>query len=442
VSGKAAMDPRGACTATSAVTNRRGQPLDVGFRAAAECFFGHDFSQVRVHDDEYAARSAADLGARAYTLDQHIVLGPSRPQLGSVAGDRLMAHELGHVRQHLEGRAAGIRQQAESEASLDAIESEADAGAEEFVQKHRDATIGQDESTLLALGPAPRPTKTPNRSAQPAYGLTVRSPTPCVPTEAADDKIRSSAAIEVDYFKDNDDDVSITLRDREAGDASIREVALPRAARTGLASFPPGIEIGNENHHYELEMIFTNKKGVKYGGLGRRRLPIRFEVIRLRTAPKAEHLLFAKAIYAEGIDAGEFPYVRDLVYNRIDWVKGCPGDASAFGSTITEALNRPGQFASVLNEDPKFKELEEELRVRSGPCQYTTAPRDGSPARARLINAAIDAEAAGDGNSHDFLYFRSDKNRPSTRAVEPAWRYSRGNYYWRIENCPPDRRPK
>ena len=197
---------------------------------------------------------------------------------------------------------------------------------------------------------------------------------------------------------------------------SSRRLPSPENPRTGRVTFAAGIAIGDEIHHYELEMVFTNRKGVTYGGLGKRRQPVRFEVARLRPKPKGEHLLFAKAIYAEGVDAGEFPYVRDLVHNRVNWVKGCPGDTSAFGSTITDALTRPGQFASVLDKGPKFRELEEELDRRSGPCQYTTAPRAASAARARLVNAAIDTEAVGDGKSHPYLYFRSDKDRPSPRA--------------------------
>ena len=37
--------------------------------------FGHDFSSVRVHTDGEAARSALDLGARAYTVGQSLVFG-------------------------------------------------------------------------------------------------------------------------------------------------------------------------------------------------------------------------------------------------------------------------------------------------------------------------------------------------------------------------------
>ena len=58
---------------------------------------GHDFSRVRIHADEGAARSAGELRARAYTVGQHIVLGVGRYRRDTAAGQRLLAHELAHV---------------------------------------------------------------------------------------------------------------------------------------------------------------------------------------------------------------------------------------------------------------------------------------------------------------------------------------------------------
>jgi hypothetical protein len=390
-----------------------------------------------VHSGGDAAESAAHLGARAYTFDQHIVLR-------SADGARLMAHELAHVHQQFEGRAVGVRRQAEPEENPDAFESEAEAAADSMTRGSSTAGLAPPDTAPLALGPGSGPPGAAKGGGQPrsGFGLTVRSPVPCVPTATNGTTITSSTAIEVSYFKNHDDAGTVSLRDREAGDATLQAVSIPRTPRSGQVSFAASIAIGHEDHHYEPEMVLTNRNGVIYGGLGRLRQPIQFEVAHLSPKPKGEHLLFAKAIYAEGVDAREFLYVRDLVYNRIDWVKGCPGDADTFGSTITTTLSRPGQFASVSNKSAKFQELEMELNLRSGLCHYTTPPRAGSPARARLINAAIDAEAAGNGKSHDYLFFRSDTDRPSPRAVAPPWRYPGGNYYWRISGCPPEKQPK
>src|SRR4051812_18362656 len=60
------------------VLSRSGQPLDGGARAFMEPRFGRDFSQVRVHADELAGRSAHAVGAHAYTAGSQIVFGQGR----------------------------------------------------------------------------------------------------------------------------------------------------------------------------------------------------------------------------------------------------------------------------------------------------------------------------------------------------------------------------
>jgi len=75
----------------------QGQPLDPATRAFFEPRFGHDFSAVRVHADDLAAKSAAASGALAYTVAGHISFGASQYQPESANGKRLIAHELTHV---------------------------------------------------------------------------------------------------------------------------------------------------------------------------------------------------------------------------------------------------------------------------------------------------------------------------------------------------------
>jgi len=62
-----------------------------------ESRFGYDFSQVRVHTDATAARSARDVDAKAYTVGNHLVFDSGLFNPESVAGRRLLAHELTHV---------------------------------------------------------------------------------------------------------------------------------------------------------------------------------------------------------------------------------------------------------------------------------------------------------------------------------------------------------
>jgi hypothetical protein len=79
------------------VLSAPGQPLDTAARAFMESRFGYDFSQVRVHSDKSAARSAGDIAANAYTVGSHIVFGAGQFDPGTRAGGRLLAHELTHV---------------------------------------------------------------------------------------------------------------------------------------------------------------------------------------------------------------------------------------------------------------------------------------------------------------------------------------------------------
>jgi outer membrane protein OmpA-like peptidoglycan-associated protein len=74
-----------------------GQRLDAATRAFFEPFFGHDFSQVRVHTDTRAAESARAVNALAYTVGRDVVLGGGQYNAGGLADRRLLAHELAHV---------------------------------------------------------------------------------------------------------------------------------------------------------------------------------------------------------------------------------------------------------------------------------------------------------------------------------------------------------
>ncbi|MFB9639705.1 eCIS core domain-containing protein [Streptomyces spiralis] len=78
-----------------------GKPLPEPVRHEMEARLGADFMSVRIHDDAMASRSAAELGARAYTSGEHVVIG-------SGGGDRhTLAHELTHVIQQRQGPVSG-----------------------------------------------------------------------------------------------------------------------------------------------------------------------------------------------------------------------------------------------------------------------------------------------------------------------------------------------
>jgi hypothetical protein len=80
-----------------------GQPLDGDSRTLMEARFGHDFSNVRVHSDSSAARSAQAVNARAYTVGPDVVFGEGQYMPRTAQGDQLLAHELAHVVQQQGG---------------------------------------------------------------------------------------------------------------------------------------------------------------------------------------------------------------------------------------------------------------------------------------------------------------------------------------------------
>ncbi|WP_443033992.1 eCIS core domain-containing protein [Streptomyces sp. CA2R106] len=103
---QAAPEPEGGPvqrrTAAHDVLGRAGQPLpEPELHDMQARFGGADFSDVRIHDDAVAKRSAQEIGALAYTSGSHIVIGEG-------GGDRhTLAHELTHVLQQRQGPVAG-----------------------------------------------------------------------------------------------------------------------------------------------------------------------------------------------------------------------------------------------------------------------------------------------------------------------------------------------
>ncbi|GAA4223860.1 hypothetical protein GCM10022254_02030 [Actinomadura meridiana] len=91
-------------SAVPSVLRGRGRPIDERTRTDMEARLGADFSDVRVHDDAVARTSAAEVGARAYTSGNHVVIGRGG------AGRHTLAHELVHVIQQRSGPVAGTDQ--------------------------------------------------------------------------------------------------------------------------------------------------------------------------------------------------------------------------------------------------------------------------------------------------------------------------------------------
>lgn len=118
-----------------------GRPLDSTTRDDMQTKMGADFSDVRVHDDAAARASAAEIGARAYTSGNHIVLGAGG------ADKHTLAHELTHVIQQRQGPVAGTADGSGLKVSdpSDRFERQAEANA---------SRVMSGGSSLLAPAPA------------------------------------------------------------------------------------------------------------------------------------------------------------------------------------------------------------------------------------------------------------------------------------------------
>ena len=74
-----------------------GLPLDTSTKEFMEYRFGHDFSNVKIHTDDRATRTAESVNALAYTAGNDIVFGKGEYKPSTVEGRRKLAHELTHV---------------------------------------------------------------------------------------------------------------------------------------------------------------------------------------------------------------------------------------------------------------------------------------------------------------------------------------------------------
>ncbi|MER6048553.1 DUF4157 domain-containing protein [Streptomyces sp. NPDC001793] len=129
-----------------------GRPLHATTRGEMEARLGADLSDVRVHSDAAAHRSAREIGARAYTAGNHVVVGHG-------GADRAtLAHELTHVIQQRRGPVAGTDTGHGFAVSNpgDRFEREAEANASRVMS----APAGATERRPLGPASAP-PTSTP-----------------------------------------------------------------------------------------------------------------------------------------------------------------------------------------------------------------------------------------------------------------------------------------
>ena len=123
-----------------------GHPLETGARRFIEARGGVDLSQIRIHTDERAAQSADAVGARAYTVGHDLVFGRNEYQPDTLAGRRLIAHEVGHV-----GSTVVRREEKSGSSLLDPEESQ----KLKFSPEVQAMMMAMGLMPLPSLGPAP-----------------------------------------------------------------------------------------------------------------------------------------------------------------------------------------------------------------------------------------------------------------------------------------------
>jgi hypothetical protein len=150
-------------------------------RAEWEPRFGHDFSQVRVHSDAWAAEAAAALGSRAFTVGRDIVFGVGQWAPHTDAGRRLLVHELSHV----------VQQRAVSSASLDGLQVSSPTEPAERLAD--DVASGAQPASALSAEPMMRlPTARIQRAPQPGAAPPATPPVISSPSAPAGDVIQQA----------------------------------------------------------------------------------------------------------------------------------------------------------------------------------------------------------------------------------------------------------
>jgi hypothetical protein len=106
----------------------RGQPLAPAVRSRMESAFGMSFAHVRTHTDSNATEISNRANARAFTIGNHIAFGNGEYNPGTLEGDALIAHELTHTAQQINGNDSVQKIEAGNE-QYDALEKNSDQTA-------------------------------------------------------------------------------------------------------------------------------------------------------------------------------------------------------------------------------------------------------------------------------------------------------------------------
>ncbi|MCZ7558493.1 MAG: DUF4157 domain-containing protein [Bacteroidia bacterium] len=116
----------------------RGKPLEAGKRDFFERKLGVSLDGIRVHDDHEARRASRDIGAKAFTWKNHVVVNPDWLTAGPDAGQRLLGHELLHAARHRDSGLVLMKAEEDAVPANDAMsdrkEQEAEKEEERMMQ--------------------------------------------------------------------------------------------------------------------------------------------------------------------------------------------------------------------------------------------------------------------------------------------------------------------
>lgn len=135
------------------VNSGGGSPLAPDVQEEMQGRLGHDFSDVRVHNDSKAHDSAQSVNAHAYTVGSNVVFQRDKYDPGSAEGKTMLAHELTHVVQQRSGPVDG---------------SSAGGGIKVSDPSDRFEREASSNAERVMAGPAPAPTATAQLSASAA----------------------------------------------------------------------------------------------------------------------------------------------------------------------------------------------------------------------------------------------------------------------------------
>ncbi|MET0964982.1 MAG: DUF4157 domain-containing protein [Nakamurella sp.] len=135
------------------VNSGGGSPLAPDVRDEMQGRLGHDFSDVRVHNDSRAHESAQSVNAHAYTVGSNVVFQRDKYDPSSAEGKTMLAHELTHVVQQRSGPVDGSAAGGGIKVSdpSDRFEREASANAERVMSAPAPATAVAASPSATAI---------------------------------------------------------------------------------------------------------------------------------------------------------------------------------------------------------------------------------------------------------------------------------------------------